>query len=46
MNKTVQDLKVEIELIKKTKTEGNLEMKFQELYQEPQRQASPTEYER
>ena len=34
MNKTVQDLKMEIESIKKTQSEGNLEMKNLDLRQE------------
>lgn len=38
MNKTVEDLKMEIEEIKKTQTEGILEIE--------QTQAKPTEYKR
>jgi hypothetical protein len=48
MNKTVQDLKMEIETIKKIQNEGFLELanlgKGRE--QEQQIQASPTEYKR
>jgi predicted nucleotide-binding protein (sugar kinase/HSP70/actin superfamily) len=43
MNKTVQDLKVEIESIKKTQREGNVEINN---LGTPQRQASPTEYKK
>jgi hypothetical protein len=46
INKTVQDLKAEIESIKKTQTEGDLEMKIQELKQGLQRQALLTEYKK
>ena len=46
MNKTVQELKMKIEAIKKTQTKGILEMENLIRVQELQMQASPTEYKR
>jgi hypothetical protein len=43
MNKTVQDLKIEIEEIKKMQTEGIWRQKIQEKEQEQQEQASSME---
>ena len=46
MNKTVQDLKMEIEAIKKIQTEAILQMKKLGKKQEQQMQVSATEYKR
>ena len=46
INKTIQDLKMEIEAIKKTQTEEFWKWKIQVNKQELQMQASPTEYKR
>lgn len=43
-NRTVQDLKMEIKSMKKVQTEKICKRKIQEFEQQPQRQASPTEY--
>ena len=46
INKTVQDMKVEREAIKKTQTEGNMELKNVGTRPGSSEQASPTEYKR
>ena len=46
MEKTDYNMKVEMELLMKIQTKGNLEMKNMELLQEPQKQALLIEYKR
>ena len=46
LNKAVQDLKMEIETIKKTQMEANLEMQNLKKGQELQMSVSPTKYMR
>ena len=46
MNKTVQDLNMEIEVIKKTQLEATLKMENLGKEQELETEASPTEYKR
>ena len=46
MNKTVQDVKMEVEATKKTQTKGMLKMKSLGFEQELQSKASLTEYKR
>ena len=46
LNKTIQDLKMEIETIRKSQREATLNTETQERDPESQMQASPTEYKR
>ena len=46
MNKTILDLKREVDIIKKTQSEAKLEMETLERNLEPQMRASATEYKR